>query len=310
MATTDVQDRMASLWTQTVGAVTEDVLMKETKRREEMELETAPQDSNDSSSEAGRAIYIGNLSWATTDTELKEYLATAGTCESCQVQTHPDTGRSKGWALARYSSAAEARFAISQLNQQVFQGRALKVMLDREEVNSRSAAKIYVGGFAWETTDKQLQELTAPYQPIDIRIERYASGKSRGFAIVSFDSADNAQIALQCLDGFNFNGRTLEVREDRGPTVRENRAARTSDKTCLYVSNVSFDTTDESLMKLFSSAGAKPTSASVQKNKRNISKGWALVQYATAEEAEQTRLQLDNADVDGRAIKVRYDSRQ
>ena len=63
-------------------------------------------------------------------------------------------------------------------------------------------------------------------------------------------------------------------------------------------------------MKLFSSAGAKPTSASVQKNKRNISKGWALVQYATAEEAEQTRLQLDNADVDGRAIKVRYDSRQ
>ena len=30
----------------------------------------------------------------------------------------------------------------------------------------------------------------------------------------------------------------------------------------------------------------------------------------TAEEAEQTRLQLDNADVDGRAIKVRYDSRQ
>lgn len=42
-------------------------------------------------------VFVGNLSWGTTSDDLRVFMATLGEVVSAEVQSHADSGRSKGW---------------------------------------------------------------------------------------------------------------------------------------------------------------------------------------------------------------------
>ena len=75
----------------------------------------------------GKKLYVGNLSYETSQTDLETMFGAHGTVESAQVITDRDTGRSKGFAFIEMSSDSEAQSAISELDGQDCGGRALKV---------------------------------------------------------------------------------------------------------------------------------------------------------------------------------------
>ncbi len=75
----------------------------------------------------GSKLYVGNLPFSTTETDLQAHFASCGTVESCRIITDRDTGRSKGFAFVEMSSSEEAQNAIDRLNGQQFDGRALNV---------------------------------------------------------------------------------------------------------------------------------------------------------------------------------------
>ncbi len=75
----------------------------------------------------GKKIYVGNLSYNTNDNSLQEAFSAYGTVESAKVITDRDTGRSKGFGFVEMSSDAEASAAISKLNGQDIDGRAVNV---------------------------------------------------------------------------------------------------------------------------------------------------------------------------------------
>ena len=75
----------------------------------------------------GKKLYVGNMSYDTSDTDLEQMFAAHGTVESVQIITDRDTGRSKGFAFVEMSDDAEAEAAISALDGQDVGGRALKV---------------------------------------------------------------------------------------------------------------------------------------------------------------------------------------
>ena len=72
-------------------------------------------------------IYVGNLSFNTTEDTLKSHFEAFGTVDSCKIITDRDTGRSKGFAFVEMSSPAEAEEAISNLDSKEFDGRNLRV---------------------------------------------------------------------------------------------------------------------------------------------------------------------------------------
>ncbi len=72
-------------------------------------------------------LYVGNLSFATTSSDLNEMFSQAGTVESATVITDRDTGRSKGFGFVEMSSREEGEDAIQKFNGQEVQGRALTV---------------------------------------------------------------------------------------------------------------------------------------------------------------------------------------
>jgi len=75
----------------------------------------------------GKKLYVGNLSYEMTDAALQQLFAAHGTVESAQVITDRDTGRSKGFGFVEMGSDAEAQAAITALNGQDNNGRALTV---------------------------------------------------------------------------------------------------------------------------------------------------------------------------------------
>ncbi len=63
-------------------------------------------------------LYVGNLSYNTTEEDLRELFAKAGMVQSVALPTDRETGRPRGFGFVEMSTAAEAQKAISQLNGQ------------------------------------------------------------------------------------------------------------------------------------------------------------------------------------------------
>lgn len=72
-------------------------------------------------------IYVGNLPYSTRDNDLNQLFGSYGSVSSARVIMDRETGRSKGFGFVEMDNADEAKSAISELNGQEFQGRALKV---------------------------------------------------------------------------------------------------------------------------------------------------------------------------------------
>jgi RNA recognition motif-containing protein len=75
----------------------------------------------------GTKLYVGNLSFNTTENELQELFAQAGTVQEVTLMQDKFTGKSRGFAFVTMSSDEDAQNAISKFNGQTVEGRALTV---------------------------------------------------------------------------------------------------------------------------------------------------------------------------------------
>ena len=75
----------------------------------------------------GRKLYVGNLAYGVSSSDLEQMFAPFGTVQSAQVIMDRDTGRSKGFGFVEMGSDQEAQAAIQALNGQQMGGRALTV---------------------------------------------------------------------------------------------------------------------------------------------------------------------------------------
>ncbi|MBI4731919.1 MAG: RNA-binding protein [Chloroflexi bacterium] len=72
-------------------------------------------------------LYVGNLSYDTTEDELRDLFTQAGTVASVALIKDRDTGRSKGFAFVEMSNQSEAEKAIQMFNGYTLANRPLKV---------------------------------------------------------------------------------------------------------------------------------------------------------------------------------------
>jgi RNA recognition motif-containing protein len=72
-------------------------------------------------------LYVGNLSKQVTDAQLNDLAVPFGTIVSANVATERSSGESKGFGFIEFSSADEAKAAITGLNGREVNGQALKV---------------------------------------------------------------------------------------------------------------------------------------------------------------------------------------
>lgn len=74
-----------------------------------------------------KKLYVGNLGYGVTNSDLSKLFEPHGTVESAQIIMDRDTGKSKGFGFVEMKTSEEAQAAIAALNGQDADGRALKV---------------------------------------------------------------------------------------------------------------------------------------------------------------------------------------
>ena len=92
-----------------------------------------------------KKIYVGNLSFQTTETDLNDLFATFGRVETVSIITDRDTGRSKGFGFVTMDEE-QAEKAIAELNGREHNGRALTVNEARPMVKKEFAGRSNRGG--------------------------------------------------------------------------------------------------------------------------------------------------------------------
>ncbi len=96
-----------------------------------------------------KKLYAGNLSYGTTDSDLRAMFEEFGSVESAQVIVDRETGRSKGFGFVEMGRDQEAQAAIQGLNGKEIDGRALTVneARPREDRGGRSGGGGGRGGY-------------------------------------------------------------------------------------------------------------------------------------------------------------------
>ena len=74
-----------------------------------------------------RKLYVGNLAYETTETDLQTLFGESGSVETVRVMRDMATGRARGFAFVEMASDEDAQKAISMLNDHDFGGRNLMV---------------------------------------------------------------------------------------------------------------------------------------------------------------------------------------
>ena len=101
-------------------------------------------------------LFVGSLSWNTTDDQLKDFFSTAGTVVSASVIVDRDTNRSKGFGFVEMSSDEEAKAAVDQLNNKELDGRTIVVNEARpREERPRGNFGGNGGGYGGGNNDRQ-----------------------------------------------------------------------------------------------------------------------------------------------------------
>ena len=80
-------------------------------------------------------LYVGNLSFQTSSSDLQELFSQAGTVESASVVEDRDTGHSRGFGFVEMSSKEEGEAAIAQFNGNDLNGRNLTVNVAKPREN-------------------------------------------------------------------------------------------------------------------------------------------------------------------------------
>ncbi|XP_019945804.1 heterogeneous nuclear ribonucleoprotein A3 isoform X2 [Paralichthys olivaceus] len=166
-----------------------------------------------------RKLFIGGLSFETTEESLRAHFEQWGSLTDCVVMRDPSSKRSRGFGFVTYSSVIEVDDAMKARPHKV-DGRVVepKRAVSREDSNKPGAhmtvKKIFVGGIKEDTEEYHIREHFEKYgkiECIDIMEER-STGKKRGFCFVSFDDHDTVdKIVAQKFH--SINSHNCEVRK-------------------------------------------------------------------------------------------------
>jgi len=142
------------------------------------------------------------------------------------------------------------------------------------------------------------------------------SGRSKGYGIVDFASPQDANQAIRTLNDRELDGRRLNIRENREPrgtagaggfASYTNRAGGSSlGSTKVFVNGLSFSTAWQELKDHMRQAG-NVLHVDIKLAPDGRSKGNALVEYSSPQEALNAMRMLDNSELEGRTIFVRED---
>lgn len=206
-------------------------------------------------------LFVGRLSWDTKEPQLRAAFEEFGEVTNARVITDRDTGRSRGFAFVTFANSESAERAVDEMNGVMLDGREIVVREaedkgprggagggNRDRAGGRGAPRrdggrgprrdarsqggsysggntLFVGSLSWDTKEPQLRSAFEEFGDINEArvITDRDTGRSRGFAFVTFENADSAERAVREMNGAMLDGREIVVNEAKERQPRGDR---------------------------------------------------------------------------------------
>ncbi|XP_062865344.1 polyadenylate-binding protein 1b isoform X1 [Trichomycterus rosablanca] len=265
-------------------------------------------------------IFIKNLDKSIDNKALYDTFSAFGNILSCKVVC--DENGSKGYGFVHFETQEAAERAIEKMNgmllndRKVFVGR-FKSRKEREaELGARAKefTNVYIKNFGEDMDDEKLKDVFSKYgTAMSIRVMTDDGGKSRGFGFVSFERHEDAQKAVDEMNGKELNGKLVYVGRAQKKVERQTELKRKFEQmkqdrmtryqgVNLYVKNLDDGIDDERLRKEFSPFGTI-TSAKVMMD-GGRSKGFGFVCFSSPEEATKAVTEMNGRIVATKPLYV------
>ncbi|XP_053289857.1 polyadenylate-binding protein 4 isoform X2 [Pleuronectes platessa] len=265
-------------------------------------------------------VFIKNLDKTIDNKALYDTFSAFGNILSCKVVC--DENGSKGYAFVHFETQDAADRAIEKMNgmllndRKVFVGR-FKSRKEREaELGARAKefTNVYIKNFGDDMDDERLKVFFDKYgKTLSVKVMTDPTGKSRGFGFVSYEKHEDANKAVEDLNGTDLNGKTVFVGRAQKKMERQNELKRKFEMlkqerisryqgVNLYIKNLDDTIDDEKLRKEFSPFGSI-TSAKVMLEEGR-SKGFGFVCFSSPEEATKAVTEMNGRIVGSKPLYV------
>ncbi|KAG8013568.1 Polyadenylate-binding protein 4 [Nibea albiflora] len=265
-------------------------------------------------------VFIKNLDKSIDNKALYDTFSAFGNILSCKVVC--DENGSKGYAFVHFETQDAADRAIEKMNgmllndRKVFVGR-FKSRKEREAelgAKAKEFTNVYIKNFGDDMDDERLKELFDKYgKTLSVKVMTDPTGKSRGFGFVSYEKHEDANKAVEDMNGTELNGKTVFVGRAQKKMERQAELKRKFELlkqerisryqgVNLYIKNLDDTIDDEKLRKEFSPFGSI-TSAKVMLEEGR-SKGFGFVCFSSPEEATKAVTEMNGRIVGSKPLYV------
>uniref|UniRef100_A0A674N4N8 Polyadenylate-binding protein n=1 Tax=Takifugu rubripes TaxID=31033 RepID=A0A674N4N8_TAKRU len=266
-------------------------------------------------------IFIKNLDKSIDNKALYDTFSAFGNILSCKVVC--DENGSKGYGFVHFETQEAAERAIEKMNgmllndRKVFVGR-FKSRKEREAelgARAREFTNVYIKNFGDDMDEEKLRDVFNKYGKLvsTIRVMTDDSGKSRGFGFVSFERHEDAQKAVDEMNGKEMNGKPIYVGRAQKKVERQAELKRKFEQmkqdrmtryqgVNLYVKNLDDGIDDERLRKEFSPFGTITSAKVMLEGGR--SKGFGFVCFSSPEEATKAVTEMNGRIVATKPLYV------
>ncbi|RSL58037.1 hypothetical protein CEP54_007972 [Fusarium duplospermum] len=285
---------------------------------------TAANEAASASAAEGRRLYIGNLAYATTEGELKDFFKSY-LVESVSIPKNPRTDRPVGYAFVDLSTPTEAERAIEELSGKEILERKVSVQLARkpEPAGEKTEGANGEGSGAEGSRRRASGRGRGRGRGRGGRGARAgregAGEKKEGEATEAVTATEDAAaaVAAPTTTETKTQARPQRERRERGPP-----ADGIPSKTKVMVANLPYDLTEEKLIELFKAY--EPSSAKIAlrpiprfmikklqaRGEARKGRGFGFVTLASEELQQKAVSEMNGKEIEGReiAVKVAIDS--
>eukprot|EP00124_Ichthyophonus_hoferi_P003022 Ihof_evm4s236 gene=Ihof_evmTU4s236 len=166
-------------------------------------------------------IFIGGLSWDTTEEGMRAYFGKYGDIVDCVVMKDPQTQRSRGFGFVSFSDGSALEAAIAGVPH-TLDSRTVEVKKAQPKGEKRGefkTKKVFIGGIAQTTSEDTIKAYFTTYGPIEelLMMKDRATERPRGFGFITFESEDVVENLCQ-KRWHDIDGKQVEVKkaEPRG----------------------------------------------------------------------------------------------
>ncbi|XP_022594932.1 embryonic polyadenylate-binding protein-like isoform X1 [Seriola dumerili] len=254
-------------------------------------------------------IFIKNMDDSIDNKALYDTFSAFGNILSCKVVC--DDKGSRGYGFVHFETQEAANRAIETMNGMLLNDRKVfvghfKSRKEREVEFGTKAMKftnVYIKNFGEDYSDEKLKEVFSAFgRTLSVRVMRDERGHSRGFGFVNYANHEDAQKAVDEMNGKEINGKIIYVGRAQKRLERQGELKRKFDQikqdriqryqgVNLYVKNLDDSIDDERLRKEFAPYGTI-TSAKVMTD-GSQSKGFGFVCFSSPEEATKAVTEMN-----------------